>query len=90
MEQVLTLIAALEYPYLESCHDLEDEPIEDLISEEFFDLEKHGDDLSREQLGRKYSVVRTVVNIELTCLASGLTYEEIMRWAGDDLRLFLS
>jgi len=46
----ITVEEALKHPYLEPYHDPEDEPTAPPIPEEFFDFDKHKDNLSKEQL----------------------------------------
>ncbi len=50
----ITVEEALKHPYLEPYHDPEDEPTAEPIPEEFFDFDKNKDNLSKEQLRRKY------------------------------------
>lgn len=46
----ITVEEALKHPYLEPYHDPDDEPTAPPIPEEFFDFDKHKDNLSKEQL----------------------------------------
>ncbi|OHF04382.1 mitogen-activated protein kinase, partial [Colletotrichum orchidophilum] len=46
----ITVEDALKHPYLEPYHDPDDEPTAPPIPEEFFDFDKHKDNLSKEQL----------------------------------------
>lgn len=46
----ITVEEALRHPYLEPYHDPEDEPIADMIPEEFFDFDRNKDSLTKEQL----------------------------------------
>lgn len=50
----ITVEEALKHPYLEPYHDPDDEPTADPIPEEFFDFDKNKDNLSKEQLKRKW------------------------------------
>lgn len=46
----ITVEEAVKHPYLESYHDLGDEPTAVPIPEEFFDYEKNKDSLTMEEL----------------------------------------
>ena len=48
--QRLSAEDALVFPYLSRYHDPDDEPTAPPIPEEFFDFDKHKDNLSKEQL----------------------------------------
>lgn len=50
----ITVEEALKHPYLEPYHDPDDEPTADPIPEEFFDFDKNKDNLTKEQLKRKW------------------------------------
>ncbi|KAK9464038.1 mitogen-activated protein kinase [Lipomyces oligophaga] len=50
----ITVEEALKHPYVAAYHDPEDEPTADPIPEEFFDLDQRKEELSKEQLKRKY------------------------------------
>ena len=55
----ITVEEALKHPYLEPYHDPEDEPTADPIPEEFFDFDKNKDNLTKEQLKRKWLFLET-------------------------------
>jgi mitogen-activated protein kinase 1/3 len=55
----ITVEEALKHPYLEPYHDPEDEPTADPIPEEFFDFDKNKDNLTKEQLKRRWLLVKT-------------------------------
>ena len=55
----ITVEEALKHPYLEPYHDPEDEPNAPPIPDEFFDFDRKKDDLSKEQLKRKWLDIYT-------------------------------
>jgi mitogen-activated protein kinase 1/3 len=67
----ITVEDALKHPYLEPYHDPDDEPTADPIPEEFFDFDKNKDNLTKEQLKRKYNAVLGNT-ARLTCFSSHL------------------
>jgi mitogen-activated protein kinase 1/3 len=68
----ITVEEALRHPYLEPYHDPEDEPTAPPIPDEFFDFDQRKEELSKEELKRKFLNKYVTNNIELI-------YNEIMR-----------
>ena len=75
----ISVVDALQHPYLEPYHDPEDEPTADAIPEEFSDFDKRPDSLSKEDLKVSRAVAIDWRHLLTNLYLSGLIYEEIMR-----------
>ncbi|KAL0084033.1 hypothetical protein F4703DRAFT_1737643 [Phycomyces blakesleeanus] len=80
----ITVEEALKHPYLEAYHDPDDEPNATPIHESFFDFDKYKDQLTKEQLKRKFffhiikrKKERLTQNIYINMYITEMLYEEI-------------